>query len=235
MHIESSQHTNWHKRNERIKQKTLGVYVIFDAYSGNYHQPCSSEMFNKQRSCLYIGEGDIRTRLNSHNNTGRFGKLAREIVYYRVEDQLERKLLERILIYHYKPLFNKEKGLYDRPNEKVEIIGTMNTIRSSVLRNIGILKSFLQLHCPSLTGKDEEEILQEMLNVSSLNIVAEDIRRKADTLARLKDLKEFWDEDMPQYRNKSIEDILSKLLKEAPLDYVEDDVQAAWMSYMSKS
>lgn len=71
-----------------------------------------------------------------------------------------------------------------------------------------------------------------MLNFSSLNLVADDLRRKVETIDRLKDIKVFWDEDLPLYRNKNIEEILTKLLEDAPIKYVEDDVLAAWMSYM---
>lgn len=90
LNIGFKQYAKCNNRNHIINTKINGVYVIFDANSGDYHEPNSREKHAKCKSCLYVGEGDIRTRLNSHDNTGRFGKLAEEVVYYKVEDQLER-------------------------------------------------------------------------------------------------------------------------------------------------
>lgn len=84
-----------------------GVYVIFS--------PAVSDYSNKgtdgrgEKTCIYVGEGNIKDRLYKHKNQKRFApKIDYEVVYYIIEEQKDRKAVERILIKHYDPTFNKE-------------------------------------------------------------------------------------------------------------------------------
>lgn len=79
-----------------------GVYVIFS--------PEITDFSTKGEGCIYVGEGNIKQRLYSHKRINRFGKAKIDytVVYYKVENQVDRRTIERILIKYHDPTHNKE-------------------------------------------------------------------------------------------------------------------------------
>jgi len=86
-----------------------GIYIIFDSF-GNVNSDWETPnlMIPNERKCLYVGEGKIKARLKYRLKriTGEHGKY---IIYFEVLDKLDRKLIERALIKHFKPMDNKEE------------------------------------------------------------------------------------------------------------------------------
>ncbi|MGH1216676.1 hypothetical protein ACQVWG_26605 [Bacillus cereus] len=138
LNISEPSHVYWKSRKD-IGYNVTGVYVIFDEKGGEqYDLPNDKKLKSATRNCLYIGEGQILRRLNIHNNHTTFGNLAGEVMYYNVPDIADRKLLERMLIKHYVPIFNKEgqypyilKKAYkeDITNYKLELINLINDMQ----------------------------------------------------------------------------------------------------------
>ncbi|QDQ03755.1 GIY-YIG nuclease family protein [Bacillus sp. BD59S] len=89
-----------HQRKAHPSEK--GVYVIFKADITDFSQVGNG--------CLYVGQGNLKERLSSHKNSQRFGKKEDGfiVVFYQIENDIDRKLVERILIKHHKPAYNKE-------------------------------------------------------------------------------------------------------------------------------
>ncbi|HDR7799653.1 TPA: GIY-YIG nuclease family protein [Bacillus tropicus] len=79
-----------------------GVYVIF--------LPEETEFNATGNKCIYVGEGIIKNRLYSHHYHERFGDKNNEfiVIYYEIEDEVNRKAVERILIKYYNPSYNKD-------------------------------------------------------------------------------------------------------------------------------
>ncbi|HDR8522605.1 hypothetical protein [Bacillus toyonensis] len=78
-----------------------GVYLIFF--------PGITDYSNGEKGCIYVGEGNIRKRLYRHDYEGRFAKdVNYKVIYYIIDEQKDRKAVERILIKYYDPIFNKE-------------------------------------------------------------------------------------------------------------------------------
>lgn len=79
-----------------------GVYVIF--------LPEETEFNASGDKCIYVGEGIIKNRLYSHRYHERFGNKNHEfiVIYYEIEDEVNRKAVERILIKYYNPSYNKD-------------------------------------------------------------------------------------------------------------------------------
>lgn len=232
-------YTRWDDR-KSIPTNTNGVYVVFDFYSGDYHTPNSKERFSKNKSCVYVGEGNIRTRLNTHDNTARLGKFAFDVVYYEVSDQIERKLLERVLIRHYKPLLNKEKDLYNAPQEKQKIMQDMSKRRKRLLNHIKFLKSYLEISTPTYKEMTFDDILDELLKNKSFDVIEDNIRRKKETLGRIYDIKPYWVEDKgstipDKYRTMNPEMILHDLLLGADdqIEIIEEDMIFALDKYIN--
>lgn len=100
-----------HKRKTHPSEK--GVYVIFEANVKDHGQVGNG--------CVYVGQGKLKDRLSSHVYNKRFGDEKTDgfiVVFYQIEDDLDRKLVERILIKHHDPTFNKEgKSKTDRVRE----------------------------------------------------------------------------------------------------------------------
>jgi len=84
-----------------------GVYVIFSPTVSDYSNKGTDG--NGGKACIYVGEGNIKDRLYRHKYEKRFAKgIDYEVIYYIIEEQKDRKAVERILIKHYDPTFNKE-------------------------------------------------------------------------------------------------------------------------------
>ncbi|PEQ83486.1 GIY-YIG nuclease family protein [Bacillus cereus] len=79
-----------------------GVYVIF--------LPDEKEFNAGGDKCIYVGEGIIKNRLYSHRYHERFDDKKNEfiVIYYEIEDEVNRKAVERILIKYYNPSYNKD-------------------------------------------------------------------------------------------------------------------------------
>lgn len=93
-----------------IDRLMMGIYIIFDSFgddNSDWETP-NSMISNGIRNCLYVGEGKIKARLKYRLKqiTGEHGKY---IIYFEVADRLDRKLIERALIKHFKPMDNKEE------------------------------------------------------------------------------------------------------------------------------
>lgn len=87
-------------REKHLSKK--GVYVIFS--------PDVTDFDTIGKGCIYVGQGNLRDRLYSHKYYERFGKEEDEfiVIFYEIEDEVDRKAVERILIKHYDPSYNKE-------------------------------------------------------------------------------------------------------------------------------
>ncbi|PEA37017.1 hypothetical protein CON45_21495 [Priestia megaterium] len=84
-----------------------GVYVIFSPAVSDYSNKGTDG--NGGKACIYVGEGNIKDRLYRHKYEKRFVQgIDYEVIYYIIEEQKDRKAVERILIKHYDPTFNKE-------------------------------------------------------------------------------------------------------------------------------
>lgn len=84
-----------------------GVYVIFSPSVSDYSNKGID--INGEKTCIYVGEGNIKDRLYKHKYQKRFAQgINYEVIYYIIEEQKDRKAVERILIKHYDPTFNKE-------------------------------------------------------------------------------------------------------------------------------
>lgn len=79
-----------------------GVYVIFSPNVTDYNRI--------GKGCIYVGEGNLKGRLYAHKHYGRFWdkKAPFNVIFYEIEDQVDRKAVERILIKYHKPSYNKE-------------------------------------------------------------------------------------------------------------------------------
>lgn len=84
-----------------------GVYVIFSPSVSDYSNKGLDD--DREKTCIYVGEGNIKDRLYNHKYQNRFAHgINYEVIYYIIEEQKDRKAVERILIKHYDPTFNKE-------------------------------------------------------------------------------------------------------------------------------
>ncbi|PHD96620.1 hypothetical protein [Bacillus toyonensis] len=111
LNIPEPTHIKWNRR-EEIDNKLEGVYVVFDMYDGdNWCTPNPPDLSGESRKCLYVGEGQIKERLNA--NKDRYGCYAGEVIYYEIPTIEDRLLFEKILIKHYQPICNKENYYYD--------------------------------------------------------------------------------------------------------------------------
>ncbi|MGH0601591.1 GIY-YIG nuclease family protein [Bacillus mycoides] len=79
-----------------------GVYVIFS--------PEIRDFNTRGQGCIYVGEGNIKNRLYSHKYRERFGDQKNDfiVIYYEIDNQVDRRTVERILIKYYDPTYNKE-------------------------------------------------------------------------------------------------------------------------------
>jgi hypothetical protein len=139
--VSNAQYKKWDFKNQ-INKESIGVYVIFDRLSGeDYETPNNPELLSREeRNCIYVGEGKILNRLKVHSKT-LIGKYAGEIIYYEIPDIFDRKLMERLLIKHYLPIFNKENQyefavkkeyMKHRDNMVSELIEEINDMRIEV-------------------------------------------------------------------------------------------------------
>lgn len=102
---------------------TNGVYLIFS--------PDATDFYNNSGTCIYVGEGHVKRRLYSHWYHNRFGSKGSDfvVIFYEVKNQIDRKLLERIFIKHYGPIYNKEN---------------FNTDRQKLVKNQGEINRFFR-------------------------------------------------------------------------------------------
>ncbi|QWG98388.1 GIY-YIG nuclease family protein [Bacillus toyonensis] len=79
-----------------------GVYVIFLPNVRDYNRI--------GEGCIYVGQGNLKNRLYVHKHYERFGdkKAPFNVIFYEIEDDVDRKAVERILIKYHEPSFNKE-------------------------------------------------------------------------------------------------------------------------------
>ncbi|MFK4431393.1 hypothetical protein COM08_15475 [Bacillus wiedmannii] len=104
------------ERKSHPPEDKKGVYLIFS--------PGIIDYSNREKGCIYVGEGKIRKRLYRHNYEERFAKdVNYKIIYYLIDEQKDRKAVERILIKYYDPIFNKEGVSKDNQvgNHMVEV------------------------------------------------------------------------------------------------------------------
>ncbi|MGX5475900.1 hypothetical protein [Bacillus toyonensis] len=110
LNIPKPQHVKWSLVKQTIPSKMLGIYVIFDKVAedeDDWFTPNPlKNLHDRNRRCLYVGEGEIRTRLTQKKMGYR--PYAGEVIYYEVPNIEDRKLFERLLIKHFRPIFNKD-------------------------------------------------------------------------------------------------------------------------------
>ncbi|MGO4185881.1 GIY-YIG nuclease family protein [Paenibacillus sp. TAF43_2] len=118
-----------------------GVYVIFSP---------DRRTFDKTGTrCIYVGEGNIKNRLSDHRRKKRFGdqEINFIVIYYEIDDQIDRKAVERMLIKYYEPMFNKEGTnnlvqITKQPEFNATLLKTIKEVEDifkEVIRSNGIL------------------------------------------------------------------------------------------------
>ncbi|MEI4830677.1 hypothetical protein WAX78_14580 [Bacillus sp. FJAT-53711] len=110
LNIPKPQHVKWSLVEKTIPSEMLGIYVVFDKVAEDEDDWFTPNPLNnlheRNRRCLYVGEGQIRNRLTNKKN--KYRPYAGEVIYYEVPNIEDRKLFERLLIKHFRPIFNKD-------------------------------------------------------------------------------------------------------------------------------
>ncbi len=137
LNIPKPKHVKWKSVKEVIPEELLGVYIVFDkvaADEDDWFTPNPlNELHSLNRRCLYVGEGIIRNRLTNKNAAYR--SYAGEIIYYEIQNIADRKLFERLLIKHFRPIFNKD-GFTLSIQLKNQYFEKRKELEKSVVNNI---------------------------------------------------------------------------------------------------
>ncbi|MCX9102998.1 hypothetical protein OKT77_26045 [Bacillus anthracis] len=121
----------------------MGVYVVFDMFDGkDWCTPNDPDLLGKSRKCLYVGEGQIKTRLTVNKN--RYGLHAGEIIYYEIPTIEDRLLFEKILIKHYQPISNKENYFY-HPDVTRKYTDSLKKFKNHIINEISGIAEYKEI------------------------------------------------------------------------------------------